>query len=69
VILFFGIYRGGNRYDVYLESLGQTIRLAPDRWEEDVRRWTQRYADRLAEHSRQSPDNWFNFYDFWHTSN
>jgi predicted LPLAT superfamily acyltransferase len=69
VILFFGIYRGGNRYDVYLESLGQTIRLAPDRWEEDVRRWTQRYADRLAEHSRQAPDNWFNFYDFWHTSN
>lgn len=69
VILFFGIYRGSNRYDVYLESLGQTIRLAQEQWEADVRKWTQRYADRLAAHSREAPDNWFNFYDFWQSPN
>ena len=65
VVLFFGLYRGGNRYDVYLELLGQTIRLSSERWEEDVRQWTQRYADRLAQYSHGAPDNWFNFYDFW----
>lgn len=65
VVLFFGLYRGGNRYDVHLELLSQTVRLSPERREDDVRQWTQHYADRLAQHSRDAPDNWFNFYDFW----
>ena len=65
VILFFGLYRGGNRYDVHLELLGQSVQLSSERWEEDLRQWTQRYADRLAQYSRGAPDNWFNFYDFW----
>ena len=68
VVLFFGLYRGGNRYHVHLELLGERIDLSPDRREDDIRRWTQRYADRLAHYSRQTPDNWFNFYDFWHVS-
>jgi len=65
VVLFFGLYRGGNRYDVHLELLSQTVRLSPERREDDVRQWTQHYADRLAQYSRDAPDNWFNFYDFW----
>jgi len=65
VVVFFGLYRGGNRYDVHLEVLSQTVRLSPERREDDVRQWTQRYADRLAQYSRDAPDNWFNFYDFW----
>lgn len=68
VVLFFGLYRGGNRYDIHLELLSESIQLRADDRREDVRRWTQRYADRLAHYSRKAPDNWFNFYDFWQTS-
>lgn len=65
VVLFFGLYRGGNRYEIHLEPFSEEVRLAPDDREADVRRWTQRYADRLAVHCRQAPNNWFNFYEFW----
>ena len=68
VVMFFGLYRGANRYHVQLELLGDRIELSSDRREDQLRHWTQRYADRLAHYSRQSPDNWFNFYDFWHGS-
>lgn len=69
VVMFFGLYRGGNRYEVHLELLSDRIHLAQDQREEDIHRWTQRYADRLAYYSRQAADNWFNFYDFWHVTN
>jgi len=68
VALFFGLYRGGNRYDIYLEPFNDTVRLSPDAREADIRRWTQRYADRLAFYCRQAPNNWFNFYEFWNES-
>lgn len=68
VLMFFGLYRGGNRYEVHLELLSERIQLSEERREEDIRRWTQRYADRLAHYSRQAADNWFNFYDFWQAS-
>lgn len=68
VMLFFGLYRGGNRYDIHLELLSESIQLQSDDRQEEVRRWTQRYADRLAHYCREAPDNWFNFYDFWQTS-
>lgn len=65
VVLMFGLYRGGNRYDVYLERLtdpGGTKRAERDRaLEESVRR----YAGRLEHYCRQAPFNWFNFYDYW----
>lgn len=65
VVLFFGLYRGGNRYDIHLELLSESIQLSSEHRQEEVRQWTQRYADRLAHYSREAPDNWFNFYDFW----
>ncbi|HKT33188.1 MAG TPA: hypothetical protein VJR03_00050 [Nitrospira sp.] len=65
VVMFFGLYRGGNRYQVHLELLTDRVELSADRREDEIRCWTQRYADRLAHYSRQAPDNWFNFYDFW----
>lgn len=68
VVLFFGLYRGGNRYDIHLELLSESIQLGSDDRQEDVQRWTQRYAERLAHYSREAPDNWFNFYDFWQAS-
>jgi predicted LPLAT superfamily acyltransferase len=65
IILFFGLYRGGNRYEVYLESFGDEVPLPPDQQGIDLKQWTQRYADRLEAVCRQAPNNWFNFYDFW----
>lgn len=65
VILFFGIYRGGNRYEIYFEQLAAEIILDRDRRPEDIRHWMQRYADRLEYYTRLAPYNWFNFYPFW----
>ncbi len=65
VILPFGIYRGGNRYDVYFELLSDRIELSRTGREAALREWIQRYADRLAHHALDAPYNWFNFYDFW----
>jgi predicted LPLAT superfamily acyltransferase len=65
VILFFGIYRGGNRYEIYFEKFADEIVLNRERRAEDIRHWTQRYVDRLEYHTRLAPYNWFNFYPFW----
>jgi predicted LPLAT superfamily acyltransferase len=65
VILFFGIYKGGNRYEIHFEKLADEIRLAGKDDEQSKQEWMQKYADRLAHYSRQDPFNWFNFFDYW----
>ena len=65
VMLFFGLYRGRNRYDVYIEPFSETVRVSQDQLDADLSRWTQEYASRLESYCRQAPDNWFNFYEFW----
>ena len=65
IILFFGLYRGGNRYELYFEKLGEEVVLSRERRAEDIQYWTQRYVDRLEHYTRIAPDNWFNFYPFW----
>jgi predicted LPLAT superfamily acyltransferase len=67
VILFFGLYQGGRRYEIHFELLANQVTIDRSRRAQDVQRWTQRYADRLAHFTRMSPYNWFNFYDFWET--
>jgi len=57
VVLMFGIYLGGNRYEVHYE------RLALEGT--DVKQLAARYAERLEHHARGAPVNWFNFHDFW----
>jgi predicted LPLAT superfamily acyltransferase len=65
VILFFGLYRGGNRYEIYFEHFADEIVLDRDRRAENIQLWMQRYADRLEHYARLAPYNWFNFYPFW----
>lgn len=67
VILCFGLYRGGNRYDVYIELLADAIEISRSSREKDLNYWTQRYVDRLEYYCRLAPYNWFNFYDYWGT--
>ena len=65
MVLMFGLYRGGNRYDVYFEQLidmGQIERAQRDVLIEQALR---RYVARLEHYCRVAPCNWFNFYDFW----
>ena len=65
VVLFFGLYRGGNRYEIYFESFAEEIGLDRERRAEEIQLWTQRYAARLEHYSALAPYNWFNFYPFW----
>ncbi len=65
VILFFGLYRGGNRYEIHFELFAEEITIDRRHRDQEVQQWTQRYVDRLEHHCRLAADNWFNFYDFW----
>jgi predicted LPLAT superfamily acyltransferase len=66
VMLAFGLYRGGNRYDLHFEPFAESITMARDRRAEALAGILQQFADRLAHYARLAPYNWFNFYDFWH---
>lgn len=65
VILMAGVYRGGNRYDVYFENLLDmgAAESAPSRPE--IEQAVQTYAARIEYYCRMAPYNWFNFFDFW----
>jgi predicted LPLAT superfamily acyltransferase len=65
VVLFFGLYLGGARYEVKFEKLTDGIVVPHDHRMEMAARWLDRYVERLEHHVRCAPYNWFNFYDFW----
>ena len=65
VILAFGLYRGGNRYDLHFELLTEQLTLGRRDRKRGLTDQVQRYADRLAHYARIAPYNWFNFFDFW----
>jgi len=65
VILIFGLYRGGKRYDLHFELFAEQVTLSRDNREQEIQQWMQKYADRLAYYASKAPYNWFNFYDFW----
>jgi predicted LPLAT superfamily acyltransferase len=65
VILFFGLYRGRNRYDIYFEHFADEMVLNRQHRAEEVQLWMQRYVARLEHYARLAPYNWFNFYSFW----
>jgi predicted LPLAT superfamily acyltransferase len=64
-VLFFGLHRGGNRYEVHFELFAEEITIDRQHREEEIQQWTQQYANRLEHYCRLATDNWFNFYDFW----
>ena len=65
VLIAFCLYRGGDRYDAYVELLADRVELSRQDRETGIRQWAQRYADRLGYFIREAPYNWFNFYPFW----
>jgi predicted LPLAT superfamily acyltransferase len=64
VLLMAGVYRGGNRYDLYFEELMDMSKGELPR-NEMIRQAQLRYVERIEYHCRNAPYNWFNFYDFW----
>jgi predicted LPLAT superfamily acyltransferase len=68
VILFYGLYRGGDRYDVFFELLTEYQEVDRAERQALIEELTCRYAQRLEYYARQAPYNWFNFYDYWRKS-
>lgn len=64
VLLMVGVYRGGNRYDLYFEELLNMSDSELPR-NELIRKAQQRYVERIEHYCHEAPYNWFNFYDFW----
>ena len=64
IILGFGVYHGGNRYTAHFELFAEHLRLPRENRDAAIAGLAQRYAQRLENHVRAAPYNWFNFYDY-----
>ncbi|HVT31356.1 MAG TPA: acyltransferase [Rhodanobacteraceae bacterium] len=65
IVLCIGLYRGGNRYDLYFEPFADSLELPRRARESELKAVAQRYAERLEHYVREDPYNWFNWHDFW----
>lgn len=66
VLLCFGLYRGGNLYELHFEEFSEQCNPVPRAQRTaHVEACIRRYATRLEHYARKAPYNWFNFYDFW----
>jgi predicted LPLAT superfamily acyltransferase len=64
VLFMTGLYRGGNRYDIYFDTLAD-FSIPPRDRTATVQAAMTRYAALLEQYCREAPYNWFNFFDFW----
>jgi predicted LPLAT superfamily acyltransferase len=65
VLLVFGIYLGGNRYELFCEPFAERIVLPRKDRQGALQGYVQAYARSLERVARKYPYNWFNLYDFW----
>jgi predicted LPLAT superfamily acyltransferase len=69
VVLCFGLYRGGRRYDLHFEPFRDPLALRrgthPAHRAEALAAGVRDYAARLEHYARLAPYNWFNFFDVW----
>jgi len=65
VMLAFGLYRGGNRYDLVFEPFSDGEPVPRPQRASRIAALIAGYAARLEHHARSAPYNWFNFYDYW----
>ena len=65
IILMFGLYQGGNQYNIYLERLADLRHLPHSVRDAAIEQAAQQFARRLEHYCRAYPYNWFNFYDIW----
>ena len=63
-----GLYLGGGRYQlrfVPLADFSESGESAGAARDAAVQAAVVRYAQLLEQHCRETPRNWFNFFDFW----
>ena len=65
VFFMVGIYQGGNRYTIHLESVMDFSSVGPADREQASRAALVRYVQLIEQHCLKAPANWFNFFDFW----
>ena len=65
LVLMFGLYRGGNRYEIHFERLVDAWPASRVERKRTVAEAQRGYVARLEHHCRDAPFNWYNFYDFW----
>lgn len=65
VALCFGLFLGGNRYDLHFEVVTEALHIDRRQRKQQLAQWVQHYANRIEHYLRLAPYNWFNFYDFW----
>jgi predicted LPLAT superfamily acyltransferase len=65
LVLIVGLRRGTGRYDVFAETLADTVPLARRARAQALHDLVRCYASRLEAFCLQAPYQWFNFYDFW----
>jgi predicted LPLAT superfamily acyltransferase len=65
IVLMFGLYRGGNRYDIHFEHLADMRGVDRENRAAVMEAAMRRYVERLEHYCRLAPYNWFNFYDYW----
>jgi predicted LPLAT superfamily acyltransferase len=68
ITLAFGLYRGGNRYDLVFETFSDGLDIPRRERAAAIPALIRRYVARLEHYVRSAPYNWFNFYDFWERS-
>ncbi|MDT8453170.1 MAG: lipid A biosynthesis acyltransferase [Gammaproteobacteria bacterium] len=65
VIGFFGIYTGGNRYEIHHKLLYDGQKISRELREETVQKLMHEYVRSIEDTVKRHPYNWFNFYDYW----
>ena len=65
VIFMTGLYLGGDRYQLRFAPLADFGAATGPERDAAVQAAVLRYAQVLEQHCRETPRNWFNFFDFW----
>jgi predicted LPLAT superfamily acyltransferase len=65
IVMFFGIYKGGNRYEIHFEELMQAKSIKRSEREMVVEETIIKFARIFEKYIQMAPLNWFNFYDYW----
>ena len=65
VVMMVGRYRNGRTYEVFFESLADVSDPRARDSAVLLDDMMRRYVARLEHYCRETPFNWFNFYDFW----
>ena len=64
VYLFFCVQEGRG-YRIHMEPFAERVDLPRKGREDALRAWLERYALAVEARCRETPFQWFNFYDFW----